>query len=169
MVSINGFICYLCFKGTKAMDKLIYQYFSDDDFLRISNKIKEAEKTTSGEIRIAVKEKKLFLDRNKNIRQLAEKEFHKLNMHATLDKTGILLYLLLGERQFYILADSGIDKIVGQVTWDAVRDEIQLRFQNGKFCDGLIWGIERVGKILTEHFPIKTGDTNELSNKIIID
>lgn len=151
------------------MDKLIYQYFSDDDFLRISNKIKEAEKTTSGEIRIAVKEKKLFLDRNKNIRQLAEKEFHKLNMHATLDKTGILLYLLLGERQFYILADSGIDKIVGQVTWDAVRDEIQLRFQNGKFCDGLIWGIERVGKILTEHFPIKTGDTNELSNKIIID
>lgn len=169
MVSINGFICYLCFKGTKAMDKLIYQYFSDDDFLRISNKIKEAEKTTSGEIRIAVKEKKLFLDRNKNIRQLAEKEFHKLNMHATLDKTGILLYLLLGERQFYILADSGIDKIVGQVTWDAVRDEIQLRFQNGKFCDGLIWGIERVGKILSEHFPIKTGDTNELSNKIIID
>jgi uncharacterized membrane protein len=151
------------------MDKLIYQYFSDDDFLRISNKIKEAEKTTSGEIRIAVKEKKLFLDRKKNIRQLAEKEFHKLNMHATRDKTGILLYLLLGERQFYILADSGIDKIVGQVTWDAVRDEIQLHFQNGKFCEGLIWGIERVGKILSEHFPIKTGDTNELSNKVVIE
>lgn len=151
------------------MDKLIYQYFSDDDFLRISNKIKEAEKTTSGEIRITVKEKKLFLDRKKNIRQLAEKEFHKLNMHATRDKTGILLYLLLGERQFYILADSGIDKIVGQVTWDAVRDEIQLHFQNGKFCDGLIWGIDRVGKILSEHFPVKPDDRNELSNKVVIE
>ena len=150
------------------MEHLIYHYFSDDDFLRISNKIKEMEKITSGEIRIAVKEKKNFLDRKKNIRQLAEKEFHKLTMDATRDKTGILLYLLLGERQFYILADSGIDKIVGQSTWDAVRDEIQLRFQTGKFCDGLIWGIERVGKILSEHFPIKTGDTNELSNKIVL-
>ncbi len=151
------------------MDKLIYQYFSDDDFLRISNKIKEAERTTSGEIRIAVKEKKSFLDSKKNIRQLAEKEFHKLNMHATIDKTGILLYLLLSEKEFYILADSGIDKIVGQVAWDTVRDEIQSQFQNGKFCDGLIWGIERVGKILSEHFPIKSGDSNELSNKIVID
>ncbi len=151
------------------MDKLIYQYFSDDDFLRISDKIKETEKTTSGEIRIAVKEKKIFLDFRKDIRQLAVKEFYKLNMHATRDKTGILLYLLLGERQFYILADSGIDKIVGQATWDSVRDEIQVRFQDGKFCDGLIWGIDRVGKILSEHFPIKAGDTNELSNKIVID
>lgn len=150
------------------MDKLIYQYFSDDDFLRISNKIKEAEMSTSGEIRIAVKEKKKIFERNNNIRQLAEKEYHKLNMNATRDKTGILLYLLLSERQFYILADSGINQIVGQVTWDEVRDEIQIRFQNGKFCDGLIWGIERVGKILSEHFPIKSGDTNELSNKIVI-
>lgn len=150
------------------MDKLIYQYFSDDDFLRISNKILEAEMSTSGEIRIAVKEKKKFFERNNNIRQLAEKEYHKLNMNATRDKTGILLYLLLSERQFYILADSGINQIVGQVTWDEVRDEIQIRFQNGKFCDGLIWGIERVGKILSEHFPIKSGDTNELSNKIVI-
>ena len=168
MVSFDSTIYYLCFKGTNAMDKLIYQYFSDDDFLRISNKITEAEKSTSGEIRVAVKEKKLFSDRKKDIRQLAEKEFYKLNMHKTRDKTGILLYLLLGERQFYILADSGIDKIVGQTTWDAVRDEIQLRFQEGKFCDGLIWGVERVSKILLEHFPIKEDDTNELSNKIVL-
>lgn len=151
------------------MDKLIYHFFSDDDFLRVSNKIKEMEKITSGEIRVAVKEKKRFLERKKNIRQLSEKEFHRLNMHNTRDKTGILLYLLLGEKQFYILADSGINKIVGQATWDNVRDEIQLQFQNGKFCDGLIWGIDRVGRILSEHFPRKTDDTNELSNEIVLD
>ena len=150
------------------MEKLIYQYFSDDDFLRISNKIKETEKTTSGEIRVAVKENKKFFERKKSIRNLAEKEFFRLNMHATRDKTGILLYLLLDERQFYILADSGIDKIVGQATWDSVRDEIQQRFKDGKFGEGLIWGVERVGKILSEHFPIKADDTNELSNEVVI-
>lgn len=151
------------------MDRLIYNFFSDDDFLRISNKIKEMEKNTSGEIRIAVKEKKHFLDFKKNIRQLAEKEFHKLNMHNTRDKTGILLYLLLNERQFYILADQGIHEKVGDETWHKVRDEIQKHFQNGNFSEGLIWGIGRVGKILSEHFPIKAGDTNELSNEIVIE
>ncbi len=151
------------------MDRLIYHFFSDDDFLRISNKIKEMEKSTSGEIRIAVKEKKSFFNRKKNIRALAEKEFYKLNMHNTRDKTGILLYLLLNERQFYILADKGINEKVGDETWHKVRDEIQLRFHDGKFSEGLIWGIERVGKILSEHFSVKTDDTNELSNKIVIE
>lgn len=150
------------------MDKLIYHFFSDDDFLRISNKIREMEKNTSGEIRVAIKEKKSFLKRKKPIGHLAEKEFYKLNMHNTRDKTGILLYLLLSERQFYILADKGIHEKVGDVTWDKVRDEIQQKFQNGKFTEGLIWGMERVGKILAEHFPIKSDDSNELSNKIVI-
>jgi uncharacterized membrane protein len=126
------------------------------------------EKLTSGEIRVAVKEKKFLSERNKEIRQLAEKEFHKLNMHNTRDKTGILLFLLLSKRQFYILADSGIDSRVGQKTWEDIRDEIQTRFQIGKFGEGLVWGIERVGRILGEHFPIKSDDSNELSNKVVI-
>lgn len=151
------------------MERLIYQFFSDDDFLRISNQIKKAEKTTSGEIRISMKEKRQFADRSKTIRQLAEKEFYKLNMHATRDKTGILLYLLLHERQFYILADQGINEKVTQETWDSVRNEIQAKFHEGNFCDGMITGIEKVGKILTEHFPVKADDTNELSNKIVME
>ncbi|PKL82816.1 MAG: hypothetical protein CVV24_08155 [Ignavibacteriae bacterium HGW-Ignavibacteriae-3] len=150
------------------MDRLIYNYFSDDDFLRISGKIKEMEKNTSGEIRISIKEKKNFSERKIDMRALAEMEFHKLNMHNTRDKTGILLFLLLGEKKFYILADSGIDQKVGQSVWDNVRDEIQNHFQNGKFGDGLIWGIERVGEILSAHFPIKSDDTNELSNEIVL-
>jgi uncharacterized membrane protein len=151
------------------MERLIYQFFSDDDFLRISSQIKKAEKTTSGEIRISIKEKRQFADRSKSIRQLAEKEFYKLNMHATRDKTGILLYLLLHERQFYILADQGINEKVTQETWDSVRNEIQAKFHEGNFCGGMIAGIERVGKILTEHFPVKADDTNELSNKIVME
>jgi uncharacterized membrane protein len=151
------------------MERLIYQFFNDDDFLRISGQIKKAEKSTSGEIRISLKEKRVFSDKNKSIRQLAEKEFFKLNMHETRDKTGILLFLLLHERQFYILADQGINEKVTQETWDSVRDEIQSKFQTGNFCDGMLAGIEKVGKILSEHFPVKTDDTNELSNKVVME
>ena len=90
-------------------EKLIYHFFSDDDFLRISNKIKDSEKITSGEIRVSVRQNKNFTNKKKDIRKLAEEEFFKLNMHNTRDKPGILLYLLLTDRQFYILADEGIN------------------------------------------------------------
>jgi uncharacterized membrane protein len=151
------------------MERLIYNYFSDDDFLRISNKIKDAEKTTSGEIRVAVKDHKHIFDRRKSIRQLAENEFHKLNMHATHDKTGILLFLLLKERQFFILADQGIHEKVGDETWHKIRDQIQEKFKEGHFTSGIFWGIEHVGQVLTKHFPIKADDVNEISNEVVID
>ena len=150
-------------------DKLIYHFFSDDDFLRISNKIKESEKITSGEIRVSVRQEKSFGKRKTDIRKLAEEEFFKLNMHNTRDKTGILLYLLLSDRQFYILADEGINSKVPQSTWDGVRDDIQSEFKEGHYSNGILLGIEKVGKILCEHFPIKPDDTNELSNKIVIE
>jgi uncharacterized membrane protein len=151
------------------MERLIYHYFSDDDFLHISGKIKEMEKTTSGEIRVAIKEKRHFLQRKRTIHQLAVEEFHKLNMHNTRDKTGILLYLLLHDRLFYILGDQGIHEKIGDETWAQIRDEIQTHFKDGNFPEGILWGIERVGKILTEHFPIKPDDTNELSNEVVIE
>lgn len=151
------------------MSNIIYNFFSDDDFLRISNEIKKIEKTTSGEVRVAMKEKKSFAERNKSLRQLAEIEFKKLMMNETRDKTGILIFILFQERQFYILADEGINNKVPQETWDSIRDEIQVSFKNGEFLDGILTGLNNVGKILSEHFPIKADDTNELSNKISID
>lgn len=149
--------------------KLLYHFFSDDDFLRITKRITEAEKTTSGEIRVAMKESKPSAGRNKDIRDLAVEEFVKLNMHATRDKTGILLYLLLKERQFHILADSGINEKVNPSTWDNLRDKIQTEFKNGKFTEGILICISEVGEILSSHFPIKPDDTNELSNRVVLE
>lgn len=148
-------------------NEVIYRFFTDDDFLRISNKIKEMEKITAGEIRIVIKEKKSFSNRKKDLKKLTEEEFFKLGMQETRDKTGILIYILLTERQFYILADSGINEKVEHNTWDEVKNEMQEEFIRGHFTDGIIHGIDRVGHILSDHFPIKPDDTNELSNKVV--
>jgi len=56
-------------------DRLIYHFFSDDDLLRISNKISESEKTTSGEIRISVRERNRFLKGKKISAGLQKKNF----------------------------------------------------------------------------------------------
>ena len=100
---------------------------------------------------------------------LAKEEFYKLQMDKTRDKTGILIFVLLEERQFYILADEGINEKVRPNTWERIRDEMQTEFKSGQFTHGIIIGIERIGKILSNYFPIKPDDTNELSNKVVID
>ncbi len=149
-------------------DQLIYNFFDDDEFLRISDKIKEMEKKTAGEIRISIKEKKSFLQKNKTIKQLAEEEFFRLGMNKTKDETGILIFLLLGKRQFFILADKGINKKVDPNTWNLIKDKMQDMFTKGEFCKGILFGIDETGKILGEHFPVRSGDKDELTNRIAI-
>ena len=151
------------------MQGLIYHFISDDEMLRISNRIKEVEKTTAGEICVAVKEYLHFLQRNKPIHALAEKEFVRLGVDKTRDKTGILIFVLLPKRQFYIMADTGINEKVPENTWDSIKDEMQKMFLTGEFSKGIIHGVQRVGNILSEHFPVKPDDMDEISNEIIID
>ena len=148
--------------------QLIYNFFDDDEFLRISNKIKETEKITAGEISVSIKEKRSFPQRKKTLKQLAEDEFYRLGITKTRDSTGILFFLILEDRQFYILADKGINEKVPQDTWDKIKNEMQERFAKGEFCNGILFGIEEAGKILSDHFPVKPDDTNELSNRVNI-
>lgn len=148
---------------------LIYKFMNDDELLRISNKIKAEEKKTAGEICVSIKEHRSFLQRNKPVRKLAEEEFFKLGIDKTRDKTGIIIFFLLEAREFYILADEGINKKVPEKTWDKIKDEMQEHFLEGQFSEGIIHGIDRVGKILSEHFPVKSDDSNEISNRVVLE
>jgi uncharacterized membrane protein len=148
---------------------LIYKFLNDDELLRISNTIKSAEKKTAGEICVSIKEHRSFFQRGKSVRKLAEEEFFKLGINKTRDKTGIIIFFLLEAREFYILADEGINQKVPEKTWDKIKDEMQVHFLEGNFSNGIIHGVERVGKILSEHFPIKPDDTNEISNRVVLE
>jgi uncharacterized membrane protein len=149
-------------------NNLIYEFLNDDELLRISGRIKEMESATAGEIRVSVKEKKPVFQKSKSTHALAHKEFFRLKMNETRDKTGILIFLILKERKFHILAGEGINKKVPDDTWDIVCKDMQQKFQQGFFCEGILLGIESVGKILSKHFPVKADDTNELSNEVVI-
>ena len=149
--------------------RLIYHFLSDDDLLRISNKIKEMEKITAGEICVSIKEKRNLLKKKKSVRSLAEEEFFKLGIQNTRDKTGILIFILLEGRKFYILADSGINEKVNEGTWKSIKDEMQSMFLKGEFSKGILHGVNQVGKILSQYFPVKSDDTNEISNRVRIE
>ena len=148
--------------------KILQNYLTDDELLRISNKIKEAEKKTAGEIAVSIREYKSFFEGKKPLRQLAEKEYIRLGINKTKEGTGVLILLILSDRQFYILADDNINKLTGEQVWADIKNIMQEKFVRGEFCKGILFGIDEIGKILAQHFPISPDDKNEISNRVVL-
>ncbi len=148
--------------------KLIHNYLNDDEFLRISNKIKDIEKITAGELVVSIKEKRKLIEKKLPLRSLAEKEFVKAGITKTKDATGILIFLVLTSKEFYILAGKNINEKVEQNTWDVIAKSMNEHFVDGNFCKGILEGIAECGNILSAHFPILPNDVNELSNEVRI-
>lgn len=138
-----------------------------EDFLpereraRVKAAIAAAERRTSGELRVHLDEhcEDDPLDR-------AAFVFSELGMHRTQHRNGTLLYVNVTDRQVAVIGDSGIHTLVGQHFWDDVLELVKLHFIGGRFADGLIAGVERIGEKLQEHFPWQRDDRNELSNEI---
>lgn len=150
------------------MKKIIYNYLNDDDFLAITKAITESEKLHSGEIRISINSELSFFENFYDIKKLAIREFRKLKMDTTRDKTGVLFYISLTKKQFYILADEGINQKVSQSYWDSLTENVKNEFLVGNYRNVIIETINNIGLKLAEFFPIKSDDSNELSNKVVI-
>jgi uncharacterized membrane protein len=149
--------------------RLLYHFLNDDELLRISRKLKETEKETSGKICVTIREHRHYFDFKKSVKELAAAEFTRLGIGKTKEKAGILIFILLEGRQFYILTDTGIKEKIPQNTWDGIKEEMQAMFINGEFCKGVLYGIDMVANILTIHFPAKRQDRNEISDNVQIE
>ena len=123
--------------------------------------IVEAEKNTSGEIRVHIEEhtEKLPLER-------AQEVFFKLKMDETQDRNGVLFYVCVSDKKFAIIGDKGINEAVESDFWDCTKDTVIANFKEGIFKKGLVEGILRAGERLKKYFPFQSDDTNELSNEI---
>ncbi|WP_337872685.1 TPM domain-containing protein [Ignavibacterium sp.] len=148
--------------------RIIYNFLSDDELLRISNKIKETEKKTSAEIVVAIQEERKFLQKRKSLRQLAEIEFNKAGIANTADKKGVLIFILLSDKQFYILADKKVSDKINQNTFDQLANKMSEQFKSGNFASGILNCVDSLGKLLSLEFPVKSDDVDELSNKVIV-
>jgi len=128
----------------------------------ITTTIGEAEKLTSGEIRIAVEKhcKGEAFDR-------ATEYFSKLGMDKTSLRNGVLIYLAYEDHKFAIIGDKGIYKCVPPDFWETTQIAMQAHFSSGNIAGGLIAGITLAGEKLAISFPYQSGDINELPNDII--
>ncbi len=127
----------------------------------IVSAIKEAEKNTSGEVRVHIESsfKGDVLDQAAFI-------FKKLGMLKTEQRNGVLFYLAVKNKAFAILGDAGINEKVHDDFWEETKSLMQKEFQTGNMTEGLVKGILLAGEKLKEHFPYHTDDENELSDDI---
>jgi uncharacterized membrane protein len=136
----------------------------------IEQAIKAGEATHSGQVRFVVEGaldgKPLF--RDQPARERALDLFAQLRIWDTAHNNGVLIYLLLADRQVEIIADRGIDAKVGREGWEQICKVMESDFKAGNFAGGVVRGIEAVSKQLAAHFPRHGGGKNELPDAPVV-
>lgn len=140
-------------------------YFSPAEREEICQAITEAEKKTSGEIRV-------FIEGHcphGNPLNRAQEVFAQLNMEKTEARNGVLVYLAMKDHRIAVFGDEGIHSRVGQEWWQQEVNTAIARFREHQFVPGLVNMIHDIGDALRTHFPFdEKGDRNELPNDIVL-
>lgn len=136
--------------------------FTEEEQELITNTIAEAEKATSGEIRIVV-DKHCEGDPFEK----ATGYFSKLGMDKTAKHNGVLIYLAYEDHKFAIIGDRGIHKVVPENFWETTHIAMKAHFAGGNLVQGIIAGIVLAAERMATFFPFESGDINELPNDII--
>jgi uncharacterized membrane protein len=145
------------------------KYLSKEDLEEIKNEISVIEKSTTAEIRLCLKLKRGFHERKKSFRELALKEFYKIGMNNTKDKTGVLIYILFLDRKFEIIADEGINSKISSDIWNKIISHIRNEFSQNNYKTGILKCLIEMKGILISSFPQTGAGENELSDDIIIE
>jgi len=132
------------------------------DAKRVEQAIREAERATSGEIRVSVAH--FFWG---DVAKVAARAFRELGMERTRERNAVLIFLVPSRKRFIVMGDTGIHAAAGQAFWDKVAACLAAHFQRGEFTEGLVRGIQMLGEGLAEHFPGDgTAQGNELPDQV---
>jgi uncharacterized membrane protein len=132
--------------------------------------IRAGEATHSGQVRFVVEG---ALDgapllHDQPARWRALDIFSHLRIWDTAHNNGVLIYLLLADRDVEIIADRGIDTKVGAARWLQICGDMEAEFRNGRFESGVIQGIEAVSRELAKYFPPDGHPRNELPDAPVV-
>jgi uncharacterized membrane protein len=137
---------------------------------RIEAAIAALERAHAGEIRFAIETAFDLPDLwyGTTPRARAVQVFGQLGVWDTEANNGVLIYVLMADRDVEIVADRAIAARVPQASWEAVCREMEGHFRAGRFADGAEAGIAGVGRLLAGHFPGAAGDRNEQPDAPVI-
>ncbi len=138
------------------------EFLAQLDLAALEAAIREAERATTGEIRVAV------LPRLRGgLERAVEHAAVRLGMTRTKERNGVLILVDPAHRTFLVWGDTAIHERVGEAFWKEVAAAVEERFRAGDFTGGLVRGIETAGRALAAHFPAAPGGhANELPDRV---
>lgn len=148
-------------------DWLAYRAFPTTSRRAIERAISESEVRHGGEIRFAVEANLALapLLRGISARQRAVEVYGQLRVWDTEQNNGVLIYLLLADRDVEIVADRGLNSLVAAAEWEAICQAMEADFRRGAFEAGVRQGIRSIGELLARHFPPPADNRNELPDR----
>lgn len=151
------------FRHLFILPNAVNQHFSHEAMRRIEAAIAKSETAHLGEIRFAVESNLHVLDifKRKSAKKRAIEVFSNLRVWDTEQNNGVLIYLLLADHDFEILADRGIHFHVGKDGWESVCHEMEAMFKHGQFEAGVLYGVKKIGEMLVQHYPVTGGSSGE--------
>ena len=144
--------------------------FPPSSMKRIEEAIADGERTHAGQVRFVVESALPMgqLVRGETPRERALDVFARLRIWDTEENCGVLIYLLLADRDVEIVADRGIHRRVGDEAWQAICRAMEAAFREKRFLDGAIHGIEAINSLLAQHFPRTSSGPNELPDQPVV-
>jgi uncharacterized membrane protein len=135
-----------------------------DQQQRIVEAIHEAERMTSGEIRLFIESRCSYMDALDRAAEI----FFDLKMDLTKERNGVLIYVAMNDHQFAVYGDAGIHQRVGDKFWNDEIGKMGEHFRNNEMVEGIRHVVLDVGEALKKHFPYDRGtDKNELPDDIV--
>lgn len=161
-MSMSRIIHHLC--ATRAGTR---RRFTDAVDASIESAIRAAETRTSGEIRFVIETALDIPELWAGLlpRDRAAQVFAHLRVWDTELRNGVLIYVLVADRDVEIVADRGAAARIAPGEWEAAAHAMELHFRSGKFADGAMAGVAAVAGLLEREFPARMGDRNELPNQ----
>jgi uncharacterized membrane protein len=148
----------------EAGDMKSKEFIGKLDEAKIVAAIGDAEKKTSGEIRVYISQK-----HRDDALAAAQSRFEKLGMTKTRFRNAILIYLAPRSQKFAIIGDAGIHEICGDAFWKTISEKMTGLLKEGHFTEAVLAAIDEAAIALAKHFPHRRDDADELPNKIIRD
>ena len=141
--------------------------FPRDVLDAIEQTVAQSERRTSGEIRFAI-DTALELPEiwaDKPPRECAHEAFARLRVWDSELNNGVLIYVLMADRDVEIVADRGAAARISPAEWEAACRLMESHFREGRFKEGALAGVRAVGGLLEREFPCGAGNRDELPNQ----
>jgi putative membrane protein len=105
--------------------------------------------------------------KTRRVRRRAIMLFKAAAERRTEGRTGILIYLSMGEHRAEIVGDEAITAVTTPETWGEAMAALVTEVKAGRPADGIVAAIGLIGGVLASHFPRDAADKNEIPDKLI--